>query len=225
MRWAREAGFENLSLDVMLGIPGQDAKSLAFTLDAFGALQPEHLSCYLLKIEEGTPFYRQHAERLCAGDDEAADLYLQAVETLQKMGYGQYEISNFAKPGRACQHNLKYWRCQEYLGFGPAAHSFYKGKRFFHPRGTAEYLKSGGRNRIPDGDGGSGEERILLGLRLTEGIRLRKLPLPEAEAESFREKCGVYEKAGLLRIADGRMRMTPKGFLVSNQLLAELLDF
>lgn len=225
VRWAREAGFENLSLDVMLGIPGQDAKSLAFTLDAFGALQPEHLSCYLLKIEEGTPFYRQHAERLCAGDDEAADLYLQAVETLEKMGYGQYEISNFAKPGRACQHNLKYWRCQEYLGFGPAAHSFYKGKRFFHPRGMAEYLKSGGRNRIPDGDGGSGEERILLGLRLTEGIRLRELPLPEAEAESFRKKCGVYEKAGLLRIADGRMRMTPKGFLVSNQLLAELLDF
>lgn len=225
VEWARQAGFDNLSLDVMLGIPGQSRVSLGYTLGAFAELAPEHLSCYLLKIEEGTPFYRQHMERLCAGDDLAADLYLQTVETLSRAGYRQYEISNFAKPGRACVHNLKYWRCMEYLGFGPAAHSFFEGERFYHPRGLSAYLESRGANRVPDGPGGGGEEQILLGLRLAEGMELSALPLPEAERAQFLKKARVFEKAGLAEEINGRFRLTPEGFLVSNSVLAELLSF
>ncbi len=223
VRWAREAGFENLSLDVMLGIPGQDADSLRRTLEAFIGLGPEHLSCYLLKIEEGTPFYRQHMERLCAGEDEAADLYLQAVEQLSKAGYEQYEISNFAKPGRTCAHNLKYWRCQEYLGFGPAAHSFLGGRRFYHPRGLEAYLQSHGKNQVPDGEGGGAEERIFLGLRLAEGLVCEDLPLPTEQKRRFLQKAEMFQKAGLVQMEAGRIRLTPKGFLVSNSVLSDLL--
>ena len=147
------------------------------------------------------------------------------METLSRAGYRQYEISNFAKPGRACVHNLKYWRCMEYLGFGPAAHSFFEGERFYHPRGLSAYLESRGANRVPDGPGGGGEEQILLGLRLAEGMELSALPLPEAERAQFLKKARVFEKAGLAEEINGRFRLTPEGFLVSNSVLAELLSF
>ncbi len=225
VREARCAGFENLSLDIMLGIPEQDAKSLARTLDTFISLEPEHLSCYLLKIEEGTPFARKHMERYCAGEDQSAELYLQAADTLEQAGYHQYEISNFARPGKECTHNLKYWRCEEYLGFGPAAHSFFRGERFYHPRGLDAYLESNGENRISDGPGGDTEERVMLGLRLTEGISYDTLPLTEFERQNFLRKVKKFTKAGLLEQKNNRIRLTKQGFLVSNFVISDLLFF
>lgn len=220
---AREAGFENLSLDIMLGIPGQDEKSLLTTLDEMTALAPEHLSCYLLKIEEGTPFARRGMAQRCADEDEAADFYLTTASFLKKMGYTHYEISNFARPGFESRHNLKYWRCQDYLGFGPAAHSCLLGRRFFHPADLEAYIASGGKNRIEDGLAGAPEERLMLGLRLAEGVSPEKLP-PSFDWAGFCQRCRPYLQGGLMAKSEqGGLRLTEQGFLVSNSLLAEIL--
>lgn len=221
--WAREAGFENLSLDVMLGIPYQTSESLASTLRFMTSLHPEHLSCYLLKIEEGTPFYRQHAENLCADEDRTADFYLQTVETLQQSGYLQYEISNFARAGYKSQHNLKYWRCEEYLGFGAAAHSFFEGRRFYHSASLEDYLSSPNFAVFSDGEGGGIEEQILLRLRLTEGLLLSSIPDQE-KAQLLLQRSAKYQTNGLIKWESGRLFFTPKGFLVSNTVLADLLS-
>lgn len=223
VQWAREAGFDNLSLDVMLGIPHQTSDTLRKTLQFMTALQPEHLSCYLLKIEEETPFYRQHAENLCADEDRTADFYLQMVETLQKNGYLQYEISNFSQKGYKSQHNLKYWHCEEYLGFGPASHSFYNGKRFYHSASLENYLTSPTFAICPDGEGGNMEEQILLRLRLTEGIDLSSLP-DKNQANTLLKRSLSYQKDGLMTFNGSHLSFTPKGFLVSNAILAKLLS-
>lgn len=221
--WAREAGFENLSLDIMLGIPYQTFDSLEITLDFMVRLGPEHLSCYLLKIEEGTPFYRQHAEKLCVDEDRTADFYLYTVEMLQKRGYFQYEISNFSKIGYKSQHNLKYWRCEEYLGFGAAAHSFFEGKRFYHAASLEKYLSSPNFSVISDGKGGGIEEQILLQLRLTEGLNLSALS-DSHWRDLILTRSAKFQKAGLMTLYGENLSFTPKGFLVSNWILAELLS-
>ena len=223
MEWAKEAGFARRSLDVMVGIPYQTSASLSRTLEEFAGMGPDHISAYLLKIEEGTPFARQNAQRLCPDEDKTADLYLQTVEQLASLGYAQYEISNFAKPGGQSRHNLKYWHCQEYLGFGPSAHSYWEGRRFFHPRGLSEYLEAGGKNYRQDGPGGSPEEKLMLGLRLAEGISLSGLGFSPEDTGRIVSAARPFQKAGLLEIRGDRMRLNPEGFLVSNSILAELI--
>ncbi len=225
IRNAKEAGFANISLDLMLGVPGQTKESLLRSIGFCAQMDVQHISAYLLKIEPGTAFYAQK-EQLPLPDEEAVRaLYLTAVAELERLGFAQYEISNFAKSGFAGQHNLKYWHCQEYLGFGPSAHSFWNGKRFYYPRSTEDFLR--GRPPLPDGDGGSRTEVAMLQLRLTEGLsnglwqaRFGE-PLPAALLRAARR----YEKAGLVAF-DGpdRFHLTPEGFLVSNPLIGELLD-
>ncbi len=221
MAAAGEAGFCHRNLDVMVGIPFQNAESLDQTLTTFAGLGPDHISAYLLKIEEGTPFYRERMERFCPGEEETAALYLQTVETLRESGFEQYEISNFAKPGGECRHNLKYWRCEEYLGFGPSAHSFYQGKRFYHPRGVQQYLDTDGCMFLDEGPGGDAEERLMLALRLSEGADLSDLP--ENQYRSILTRARKYQKAGMVQIQGARIHLTPEGFLVSNGILADLL--
>lgn len=224
MEWAKEAGFSRRSLDIMVGIPYQTSESLSQTLEAFAAMEPDHLSAYLLKIEEGTPFARQNVQRICPDEDQTADFYLQTVGQLGKLGYTQYEISNFAKPGGESRHNLKYWHCQEYLGFGPSAHSYFNGNRFYHPRGLAEYLNAKGGNYCPDGPGGSPEEKLMLGLRLTEGVDISGLGFLPDQVERIQKAAGPFRKAGMLEQNGSRLCLTPAGFLVSNSILAELMD-
>lgn len=219
VRDARAVGFDNLTLDLMLGIPGQTAQSLQTTLERVTALEPEHLSCYLLKIEEGTPFFKRHMETLCADEDETADFYLTVAHYLKERGYRHYEISNFALPGYESRHNLKYWRCQDYLGFGPAAHSCFNGKRFYHPADLAAYIA--GRTPVEDGPSGSAEERIMLALRLDEGISPDDLP--DYDWNAFRKRCAPYLRAGLMEENGSAVRFTEEGFLLSNSLLAEIL--
>ena len=120
---ARRAKLTNLSLDLIYGLPGQTMEDWQRTLADAVALAPEHVSCYGLKLEEGTPLWQQRQQLTLPDDDAQADMYLYAVAALEEMGYAQYEISNFARPGRESRHNLKYWRMQEYAGFGPGAHS------------------------------------------------------------------------------------------------------
>lgn len=219
VRAAREAGFDNLTLDLMLGIPEQTASSLQTTLERITALRPEHLSCYLLKIEENTPFFRRHMEQLCADEDETADFYLTVSHYLRKLGYRHYEISNFALPGYESRHNLKYWRCEDYLGFGPAAHSCFGGRRFYHPADLERYIT--GSPPEDDGPSGSPEERIMLALRLDEGIVPEELP--GCDAAALRRRCAPFLKAGLMTGEGGRLALTEEGFLLSNSILAQIL--
>lgn len=220
---AQNAGFKNITLDVMLGVPEQTSKSLNETLDFCISLGVPHISAYILKLEENTHFYKNAHKFNFPDDDLTADLYLQMCETLENNGIMQYEISNFAKEGFESKHNLKYWHCEEYLGLGPSAHSFLNGKRFYYDRDFNAFLN--GNSPIHDGDGGDFTEYAMLALRLTEGLQENKV------FERFGHKIPneIYEKAKIF-IENGYMiknvnglSLTRKGFLMSNTILAKIL--
>ncbi len=225
---AREAGIPHLSLDLMLATPGQTKQDVLQAIQLCDRAGAEHVSAYLLKVEEGTPFAAAHIERRCPDEEQQADLYLYAVEMLAQYGYVQYEISNFARDGKTARHNLKYWNCQEYLGVGPSAHSYYAGKRFYFPRRLGEFVENSSVWSLveQDGAGGSLAEYLMLRLRLNEGVIWEQLaerfPLYErsrleARAKSLPSQLLTCDEAGL--------RLTPEGFLVSNAILGTLLDF
>ena len=222
VRLAQKAGFTDISLDLMLGIPEQTADSLQTSVDFCADLGVTHVSAYLLKIEPGTPFYARRDRLALPDEDAVCALYLQAVRDLAKHGYRQYEISNFALPGHEGKHNLKYWDDREYVGIGPAAHSFVDGKRFFYPRDTASFLR--GDDPIADGDGGSFGEYAMLRLRLTEGLTQQGTmerfasPIPQSViryASKLPEHLVIVDTHGV--------RLTPDGFLISNAILADIL--
>lgn len=220
---ARQAGFENISLDLMLGLPGGSRESLRGSIDFAAGLGVEHISSYLLKVEEGTPFAARGVQ--VPEDDETADQYLFCVNELAKRGYAQYEISNFSKPGRESRHNLVYWRGEEYLGFGPGAHSFFGGRRFFYPRDLKAFLE--GSPSCPDGEGGSPEEFAMLNLRLTRGLRREdcRARFGSAGERMFETALGNTKKCppGLVRADETSIFFTPEGFLMSNALILRLL--
>lgn len=202
---AKAAGITNISLDVMLGTPKQTPDSLEETFAFIARMQVTHISAYLLKIEPGTPFDRLQAKLALPEEDTVCQMYLQTVERLGQLGFAQYEISNFARPGYESRHNLKYWLLEPYLGLGPSAHSLWNGRRFYFDR---DWIWQ------DEGPGGDREEQILLGLRLNQGIPedwLTRDPAP-------------YIAGGFMRRANGRISLTPRGMLVSNTILAELLD-
>ncbi len=215
---AEKAGFENVSADLMLAVSGQSQKSLGNTLDRLLKLPLTHISAYMLKVEEGTPLSRDGVLLSEVPDeDTTADMYLQTVRTLSDAGFEQYEISNFARRGYECRHNLKYWRCEEYYGVGPSAHSFLDGERFSCPADTEKFIAAPLQERIPQGAGGDSKERAMLALRLTkEGLPLCQYPEAEKLAEPL-------IKAGLIKKEQGSLRLTPKGCLVSNEIICRLV--
>ena len=224
---ARKAKFTDLSLDLIYGLPGQTMEDWQRTLADAVALGPEHLSCYGLKLEEGTPLWQQRQTLTLPDDDAQADMYLYTVAALGEMGYEQYEISNFAKPGKASRHNLKYWRMEEYAGFGPGAHSDFGGVRYGYVRDIDSYIA--GRLVLSESETDStlarDYEYVMLSLRTAAGIdrqtfekryRQRFQPM-----ETLFEQ---YEKAGLASRTEGGWRLTPRGFLVSNSIIAALQE-
>lgn len=223
VRAAQRAGFSNISLDLMLAVPGQTKQSIAESVAFCAAAGVQHVSAYLLKIEPHTAFAKNQSALALPDDDEAGDFYLFACEELEKRGFLQYEISNFAKPGFESRHNLKYWRCEEYLGLGPAAHSFLGGKRFYYERNLRQFLA--GCDPVQDGEGGGFEEYAMLALRLAEGLTEAGClaRFGRGVPEKLRAAARRYEAAGLVKTGGGAVRLTPKGFLVSNTLIAELL--
>ena len=223
---AQKAGFDNISLDLMLGIPYQTEESLKNSIEFCSALGVSHISSYMLKIEEGTPLSKSELRFLCADEEKAADFYLLACEELEKRGYKQYEISNFAKEEKRSFHNLRYWLDDEYIGIGPSAHSFMEGRRFYFDRSIADFLeKPFGEIEKEESSGGGWEEYAMLRLRLTEGLDVSELAekFPEVSAEKIFENAKPFESPGLLRINGTRISFTPKGFLLSNALTAEIL--
>lgn len=224
---ARKAGFENISLDLMLGIPYQTEESLLKSADFCASLGAKHISCYMLKIEEETPLAKSELRFLCADDEKSSEFYLSACEKLESLGYEQYEISNFAKDGMRSFHNLRYWLDDEYIGIGPSAHSFMEGRRFYTERNIADFFeKPFEENEREESPGGGWEEYAMLRLRLADGLDLAEFSgkFPDAPKPSeILEKARLFEKPGLLKIDEGKIRFTPKGFLLSNALTAEIL--
>ena len=231
---ARRAGFANLSLDLIYGLPVQTVSSWQNTVEHVLTLEPEHLSCYGLKVEEGIPLAARVAageERLLS-DDAQATLYLWTVSRLAQAGYEQYEISNFARPGYASRHNLRYWLTQPYIGFGPGAHSDFGGRRYSWVRDLDGYIKGvleGGKlldtqDLIPQEERSS--EYLMLRLRTAAGIEEW-----EYRGTYFMDFAPIEERlrefaaqGWAVKTPQGRWRFTPKGFLVSNQLIGDLLE-
>ena len=220
----RRAGIGNISLDVMLGVPGQTEQSLFQTLDHAATLGATHISAYMLSIEEGT-FFAKKRETLDLPDEDAVcDWYLAMCGYLKDRGYRHYEISNFCLPGYEARHNTAYWRDGEYLGIGPAAHSFLNGRRFCFLRDLDAFLR--GEPPVDDGPGGGWEENVMLALRLDTGISLRDIEerFGVVPAPSFADKLKTYQTGGLLTFDGDRLALTERGFLVSNSLIGEILS-
>ena len=227
----RKAGFRNISVDLMYGLPGQTLRDWQETLDNVLRLLPEHISVYGLKVEEGTPLYEYKDAANLPDDDLQADMYLAAVELLRSRGYRQYEISNFARKGLYSRHNMKYWNGGEYLGFGPSASSDFAGKRFVLTRDLQSYItgiRDGGEvmedvQEIPLRERAG--EYLMLRLRTYNGIaadeyeRMFLLPF-----EPLAEILANYRALGYTGInEEGRWYLTAKGYLISNTIIAELL--
>lgn len=223
---AQKAGFDNISLDLMLGIPYQTEESLIRSIDFCASLGVSHISSYMLKIEEGTPLAKSELRFLCADEEKVSDFYLLVCEELEKRGFMQYEISNFAKDGKRSFHNTRYWLDDEYIGIGPSAHSFMEGRRFYFDRSIKDFLeKPFDEIEKEESSGGGWEEFSMLRLRLTDGLDVSELEkrFPEVSGEKILENAKPFEAPGLLKISGRKISFTPKGFLLSNALTAEIL--
>ncbi len=227
---ARKAGFRNISLDLIYGLPEQTMESWQQSVNRLIDLAPEHLSCYGLKLEQGTPLYERSKELNLADDDAQADMYLWMVDRLKQAGYEQYEISNFSLPGKQSRHNQRYWLGEEYMGFGPSAHSFFGGRRYGFVRDLATYVQGILHNgkiideseNIPLRE--QAKEYLMLRMRTTYGIEgseyrnryyMNFVPLEERLYE--------YEEYGWATCTERRWHFTPTGFLLSTPLIGDLL--
>lgn len=222
---AQSAGFDNISCDLMIGIPGQTQDSLCDSIDKLSALGITHISAYMLKIEKGTAFDCDAIRQSVANDDEAADLYLKAVEKLSSNGFEQYEISNFCRRSRISKHNYKYWILSDYLGFGPCAHSYFEGKRFFFERDISGYIKNPDSVlRIEDDNPDKLCEYTMLSLRLSSGISRDEFIMLGGNPDRFDKVSKMLVCASLAEYTDSGVRLTPQGFLLSNSIILKFLD-
>ena len=232
VQMARKAGFDNVSVDLMFGLPNQSREQWMATVRNVADLKPDHISCYGLKVEEGTRLWEYREGANLPDDDAQADMYFYAVETLESLGYQQYEISNFSRPGMECRHNLKYWSGEPYLGFGPAAASDFAGKRFTAEADLNRYVTGildhgtilSQCESVPMRERAG--EYLMLRLRTRYGIEQHEYqrnyllpfaPLEELLARYREQELAQYDE-------NGRWHLTPKGYMVSNTLLVELLD-
>ena len=227
--WAREAGFSNINIDLMFAIPGQTGEAWRQHLYQVAELNPEHISAYSLIIEEGTPFAEQNLD--LPDEDTEYQMYEDTAEILERYGYRQYEISNYAKQGYMCRHNAGYWQRREYLGFGLGASSLYRGMRFSNTRRMREYLKE---SRNPDqirkdvtvlSRNERIEEFMFLGLRMTEGISEKKFEenFDVRLMDVYGDILQKYEETGFMEHIETKWRLTRKGIHVSNHILADFL--
>ncbi len=233
VRWAREAGFDNLSLDLMFALPGQTLAEWERDLEEALAMSPEHLSLYHLTIEPGTEFHQFRSQgRLAETDDElAADMYEMAIDACQRAGLAQYEISNFARPGRECLHNQIYWRHEPFLSFGLSAASYMEGLRWSNTDDFAAYAQAAGQQPVPRKieERLSGRqalaEAIMLGLRTREGVRpaaLRRrfgLDMEDLHRETLEELLSLR----LLEKRDGALTLTRRGTLLADEVCMRFL--
>ncbi len=242
VKWARKAGFDNMGLDLIYGIPGQTKKSWLFDLQKAVDLKPEHLSCYMLTYEPGTPMDKDRREaRFCPLSDKlVGDMFESTLKFLSANNYVQYEISNFAlvksdkradKRDNMSRHNRKYWLSAPYIGLGPSAHSFVEPVRYWNTRNVIKYIKdvNGGRLPIEGKEVLSREQQMIeaisLGLRMTDGIKTdvfdKKFDVNFTKI--FAKTLKYLEKNGLIRVAENRCSLTRKGMLFADSITAMLI--
>lgn len=233
VRRARDAGFDDLSLDLIFGVPGQTPSSWEASVRAAIDLRPDHISTYGLTIESGTPYAQWHERepQAFASNDLEAEQYRIAIEQLQRAGFEQYEISNFARPGHRCFHNLNYWKNGDYLGLGVGAASYLDGVRKVHTRDLGAYISAAMAGEPIPGDA----ERLLGAARAGEAAMLALRTGEGVELDSFRERYGIdflssYERpiqelksAGMLEVTPTHVRLTSAGRFMANDVCGEFI--
>lgn len=247
---ARRAGFENISVDVMSGLPGQNLHALVDTLNKVGELSPEHVSVYSLQVEEGTPLSeREDLINMIPNEDQDREMYVMTKKVLKTFGYKRYEFSNYAKPGYESRHNSVYWTGGQYIGFGIGAASFFKGQRFTNIKNIDSYIeicedirdeltRDTDRNRVYDHAAmvlrenvetmyvdKRMEEFMFLGLRMTAGVSREefKTRFNRDMFDIYGEVINKYTDQGFISVDDKRVRLTEKGIDVSNYILADFI--
>lgn len=220
---ARKIGIDNISLDLMLGIPKQTLESVQESLDFLLSQKPNHISAYILKIEPNTPFGKAEYLPDLPNEDLVSEMYLFCSSYLRQHGFEHYEISNFANPGCRSRHNMKYWEGKEYLGLGPSAYSYFDNRRFHFESDLEKFLKS--PNEIFDEIGGTKEEYIMLRLRLSDGLNFEEYrkkfncDFPEAAIKRAKK----LQSIGLVEVTNKKIAPTIKGYLLSNSIILEIL--
>ena len=248
--WAREVGFQRLNLDLIYGLPRQQLSSWHSNVDEVVALEPDHVSLYALTVEDGTRLaYDVGAGRTPGPDDDVqAEMYEWSQKRLAGAGYDQYEISNWARPGQACRHNMTYWQNRSYLGLGCGAHSWFGGHRFADVYSPRQYIERMAEvaSLLPapceppeavirsmpqiawsehQADSQVIADTLILGLRLLEGVRIDSLydRFDTSLVESYDERLGELRSLGLLDRAGSAVRLTQHGLLMGNEVFARLL--
>lgn len=228
---ARKIGFENINIDLMFGLPNQSFDDWKETLNEVLKLKPQHLSCYSLIVEEGTPFYKRYNEDNLPKEDLVLKMYEYTKETLKQNGYNHYEISNFAKEGYECKHNIVYWELSNYIGVGSSSHSYYNGKRYKNEENVKKYIEKIHKNEnavVEEHENSledDMEEFVFLGLRKMEGISI----------DEFNRRFGrdiysiygkvikKYEKDNMLVLRNGRLSLSSRGINISNYILSDFI--
>ncbi len=220
---AYDAGFDNISADLMLGICSQTLSSAKETVNILTSFPLTHISAYMLKIEKGTPYYNDTVILQDIPDeDTTCDIYLNTISMLKEKSFVQYEISNFSKPGYECRHNLKYWLCEDYYGVGPGAHSCINNKRFYVEKDIHKFISSQTQETVISDENACGFfEQAMLRLRLKDGISM--LDYPE-HSERILNNAQPLIRAGLVKHKGNNILITEKGYLVSNEIICRLLD-
>ena len=232
MNECRRAGFDNISLDLMYGLPTQTKSDWADTLSKIVALHPEHISCYGLKLEKGTPMHRDYYNSpTLPTDDEQADMYSYAAQMLERYGYNQYEISNFCAPGFLSLHNLKYWNLDDYMGFGPGAHSCIGSLRYSYVRNLREYISGvrRGSSLVDEYEHIDALEKateyIMLSMRTSRGISEHDYrTICQSDWRPIEKTLEIFESKGWAERNGNRWHFTIPGFLLSNQLINIMLE-
>jgi len=214
---AYRAGFRNISCDMIIGVPEQTSESIAYTIEKLSELPVNHISSYILKIEENTPFDNPDFIKRMPDDDTVSDMYLFMVSELEKNNFMQYEVSNFAKQGFQSRHNNKYWKCEEYLGIGTSAHSFFGGKRFAVKPDIKSFVESPVQDiYITDENPCNFQEYAMLRLRLKEGLDVSQYP-------DIIAKTPELIRAGYINFDGKKISLTAKGYLMSNSVIEYLV--
>ena len=230
---ARRTGFKNINLDLIYGLPGQSLERLKANLARVTELEPQHISLYGFTLEEGTRFARE-AERgrlVHPSEELMAEMYQAGRDVLHASGYLQYEVSNFARPGCACRHNLGYWTDREWLGLGPSAHSYLDGERFWNADSLEEYHDRLMHKNLPVTDRETGDaelrwrEAIVFGLRSVEGVKLKSLAsrYGVVPGDHFRDSLDRLLDGGWLELDDDILRPTRAGLAVADELAMAFL--
>ena len=217
----KSAKIYNISFDMIVGFPGQSLDDIKTFFNFYKENRLSHLSSYLLKVEPGTPYFESDLELI--SDDICSDFYIFISNEMKKMGYKHYEISNFSLPGKHSRHNMKYWNLEDYLGIGPSAHSLIDGKRFYYENDINNFILN--PKILDEGIGGTPEEYAMLRLRLADGLVNEEYQKKFGTniPEEYFKKAKKFEDFGLVKINENKIILNPKGFLLSNKIISDLI--